>query len=123
VDPADERENLIALADGIATVNVPGTSMATTLSGFTLPVQFDSIRALNVIADGQRGLDAVAFNSLDIGVLSAFPGADGNYWDTQILPVAKYVNPGDQSFLTRVTGVDDCLVWMLNGLVVEGYSQ
>jgi Protein of unknown function (DUF3344)/Thrombospondin type 3 repeat len=122
-DPADTRKNLLVIAEKIATVNVVGTSMSNTLSGFELPAKFDSIRAINVVGDGQTFTDSLAFNSIDTGPTNAFPGVDGKYWDDLTLDVARYVNPGDQSLLTTITDTNDCLVWVLNGLVIEGYAK
>lgn len=122
-DPADSRKNLVALAEKIATINTLGASMSNTLSGFTLPAKFDAIRAVNVVGDGQAFTDTLAFNSIDTGATNAFPGADGKYWDSLTLDIARYVNPGDTSLLTTITEGDDCLVWILNGVVVEGYAK
>jgi len=122
-DPKDQRTNLIAIAEKIATVNSTGQAMSNTLSGFTLPDEFDAIRAINIVGDGQPFPDRIAFNSIDAGFDVAFPGNDGEFWDTQIVDVMDYVNPGDTSFLTTITGTEDCLVWIVNALVVEGYED
>jgi hypothetical protein len=121
-DPADERNNLLLLAEKIATVNVLGTSISNTLSGFTLPANPNSAYSLNVVGDGQTYTDTLSFNSVPTGLTNAFPGSDGKYWDSLSLDVASYVNPGDQSFLTSITATDDCLVWVVNALVVEDYE-
>ncbi|MEI9950070.1 MAG: thrombospondin type 3 repeat-containing protein [Pseudomonadota bacterium] len=122
-NPADSRKNLRTLAEKIATVNVIGASMSNTLGGFTLPAKFDSIRAIDIVGDGQTFTDSLAFNSIDVGLTNAFGAADGKFWDSQTLDVARYVNPGDQSFLTTITDTEDCLVWVVNALVIEGYEK
>jgi hypothetical protein len=65
----------------------------------------------------------LAFNSIDVGATDAFHATEGNYWDTLTTDVRTFVNPGDQRFATRISSTSDCLVWVVNALVVQGYAK
>lgn len=120
-NPADLRMNLVVEAENIASI-VGGNSLTSTLGGFTVPDDFARATALAIVGDGQSNLaDRVAFNAIDSGSAAVFQGTDGHYWDTLHFDVGRYMNPGDPTFATRITGTQDCLVWVLHALVIEDY--
>ncbi len=120
-DSADTRANLIAIGRGITTTT--GAAISNTLNGFTMPRNPASVTAYNLVGDGQTFVDLLAFNSINNGVSGGvFNGKDGQYWDTLSSDVRRYVNPGDTTFSTRITGSGDCLVWVLNALEIKGYQ-
>ena len=55
---------------------------------------------------------------MQVAVADAFPGSDGPYWDTRIDDVTSYVAAGNSSFTTFLNATNDCLGWMVNGLVI-----
>jgi hypothetical protein len=120
-NPADTRKNLVVLGENIATT-ASAAGITNTLSGFTVPSSFGPAYSVNLVGDGQPFPDRLAFNAIDIGAEDAFHGADGKYWDSHRFDVARFINPGDTTFITKVSGTGDCLVWVANALVIEGYA-
>jgi hypothetical protein len=122
-NPNDQRRNLIALGEKLASVK-GGLSISKTLSGFTVPASFDAAWSLNVVGDGQPAGDHLAFNATDTGSKGVFQGADGQFWDTHRADVRPFIKAGDTAFSTSISvpATEDCLIWVVNGLVIEGYA-
>jgi hypothetical protein len=122
-NPNDQRRNLIVRGETIASVR-NGGSISKTLAGFTIPARPDAVWSLNLVGDGQPAGDRLAFNGIDTGSKAVFQGADGEFWDTHRDDVKKLVKPGDRAFTTTITvpQTEDCLIWVLDALVIEGYA-
>ena len=118
-NPADPRHNLVKIAEGAVAFASSGSLGVSTLT-FPTPVGagYDNATLYNVVADGQPFPDLLHVNSVEIGGGDAFPGAEGQFWDTRIDNVSALVAPGDMSIATTVTGTSDCLAWIVNGVVI-----
>jgi hypothetical protein len=119
-DPADARENLVLVSEGIIGAAVATETLANTLDGFTVPAGADSATAVNIIGDGQTFTDFFFLNGAPVGGTDPFPGADGEFWDTRVDDATAFIAEGLTAFTTTVTIDSDCLAWAVNALVITG---
>lgn len=117
-DPADARDNLVVISQGIVGAVGVGESRSHTIDGLTIPATADSATAVNIVGDGQTFPDQFFFNSVPVGGSDPFPGADGEFWDTRVDDATAYIDEELTSFTTTLTQNSDCLAWAVNALVI-----
>lgn len=115
--PDAPQQNTVVLAENI--VASAGGSLNSTLLGFEIPNNIQRVRALNVVGDGQVFGDRLRFNGIRTSDTNAFPGLDGNFWDTRFDDITGYVGAGDTSLLVTIEATPDCLVWIVSGAVIQ----
>ena len=117
--PSSPLDNYISLAENIVAASNQ-ENLITTVSGFEIPPNFIRATALNIVGDGQSFADSLSFNTRTLPTPGPyFTGTDGTYWDTRFDDVSSFVNTGDRTLLVRLDYLNDCLVWVVSGIVVE----